>query len=75
MCFFVSLIPATVWVIIGFFVLFASTKAEGALRKFGHGLAIWVFIIASLIPVAGAYMAISGMCPMEQHLEEMMEKE
>jgi len=75
MCFFASLIPATVWIIIGFFVLFASTKAEGALRKFGHGLAIWVFIIASLIPVAGAYMAISGMCPMEQHLEEMMEKE
>jgi hypothetical protein len=27
MCFFFSLIPATVWVIIGFFVLFASTKA------------------------------------------------
>ncbi len=75
MCFFVSLIPATVWVIIGFFVLFASTKAEGALRKFGHGLAIWVFIIASLIPVAGAYMANSGMCPMEQHFAEMMEQE
>ena len=75
MCFFASLIPATVWIIIGFFVLFASTKAEGGLRKFGQVLAIWVFVIASFFPIAGAYMAISGMCPMEQHLEEMMEKE
>jgi len=75
MCFFVSLIPATVWIIIGFFVLFASTKAEGGLRKFGQVLAIWVFIIASFFPIAGAYMTILGMCPMEQHFEEMMEKE
>ena len=75
MCFFVSLIPATIWIIIGFFVLFASTKAEGGLRKFGQVLAIWVFIIASIIPLVGAYMTISGMCPMEQHFEEMMEKE
>ncbi len=75
MCFFVSLIPATVWVIIGFFVLFASTKAEGGLRKFGQVLAIWVFVIASFFPIAGAYMTISGMCPMGQHFEEMMERE
>ena len=75
MCFFVSLIPATVWIIIGFFVLFASTKAEGGLRKFGQALAIWVFIIASFFPIAGAYMTFSGMCPMEQRFEEMMEQE
>jgi len=75
MCFFASLIPATVWIIIGFFVLFASTKAEGGLRKFGQALAIWVFIIASFFPIAGAYMTISGMCPMEQGFEEMMEQE
>jgi len=75
MCFFVSLIPATVWIIIGFFVLFVSTKAEGGLRKFGQVLAIWTFIIASFFPIAGAYMTISGMCPMEQHFKEMMGKE
>ena len=69
MCFFISLIPATVWLVIGFFVLFASTKAEGGLRKFGQVLAIWVFIIASFFPIAGAYITISGMCPMEQILE------
>ncbi len=51
MCFFFSLIPATVWVIIGFFVLFASTKAEGGLRKFGQVLAIWSFVIATLFPL------------------------
>jgi len=38
-------------------------------------LAIWVFIIASFFPFDGAYITISGMCPMEQHFEEMMEKE
>ena len=75
MCFFISLIPATVWLVIGFFVLFASTKAEGGLRKFGQVLAICVFIIASFFPIAGAYITISGMCPMEQIFEEMMDKE
>ena len=75
MCFFISLIPATVWLVIGFFVLFASTKAEGGLRKFGQVLAIWVFIIASFFPIAGANITISGMCPMEQIFEEMMDKE
>jgi len=71
MCFFVSLIPATVWVIIGFFVLFASTKAEGGLRKFAQILAIWSFIIAALFPLGGAYVTLAGLCPMEVMMEQM----
>ena len=31
MCFFFSLIPATIWAVIGFFILFASTKTEGTI--------------------------------------------
>jgi ABC-type cobalamin transport system permease subunit len=71
MCFFFSLIPATVWLIIGFFVLFASTKAEGSLRKFGKVLAIWSFVIAALFPLAGAYVTLAGICPMEAMIEQM----
>ncbi len=71
MCFFFSLIPATVWVIIGFFVLFASTKAEGRLGKFGQVLAIWIFFIAALFPLGGAYVTVAGLCPLDAMMETM----
>ena len=62
--FFFSLIPATIFVVIGYFVLFSSTKAEGAVQKFGKILAIWIFFIALFFPICGAYVTISGQCPM-----------
>ncbi len=65
MCFFFSFIPATFWLVIGYFVLFSSTKAEGAVQKFGQVLAIWVFVIAVFFPVVGAYVTIAGLCPIE----------
>lgn len=71
MCFIFSLIPATFWVVIGYFVLFASTKADGAVQKFGRVLAVWLFIIALLIPLIGAYMTVTGLCQFEQIIQEM----
>jgi len=71
MCFFFSLLPATVWVIIGFFLLFASTKAEGGLRRFGQVLAIWSFVIAALFPLGAAFITLAGLCPMEAMMEQM----
>jgi hypothetical protein len=71
MCFFFSLIPATIWVILGFFVLFASTRSEGRLSKFGQILAIWAFIIAALFPLGGAFVTLAGLCPMEAMMESM----
>jgi hypothetical protein len=71
MCFFFSLIPATVWVVIGFFVLYVSTKAEGPLSMFGRILAIWAFVIAALFPLGGAYVTLAGLCPMESMIESM----
>ena len=71
MCFFFSLIPATIWVILGFFVLFASTRSEGRLRKFAQILAIWSFIIAALFPLGGAFVTLAGLCPMEAMMESM----
>ncbi len=74
MCFLMSLIPATFFVVIGYFVLFSSTKAEGGICIFGRILAIWIFIIASLFPLMGAYMSISGNCPMTRMMQNMHEK-
>lgn len=68
MCFFVSFLPATIWLVIGYFVLFVSRKGQGGIRTFGQLLAIWTFIIAALIPVAGLYVTISGLCPIEAML-------
>jgi hypothetical protein len=71
MCFVFSLIPATFWVVVGYFVLFASTKADGAVRRFGQVLAIWLFIIASLFPLMGTYVTLSGLCPIERMIQQM----
>ncbi len=69
MCFFFSLIPATMFVTIGYFVLFSSGKTEGGVSKFGQILAIWIFVIALLPPLAGAYMTLAGLCPIEQMMQ------
>ncbi len=71
MCFFFSLIPATVWAVIGFLVLFASTKAEGGLRKFGQVLGTWSLVIAALFPLGGAFVTLAGLCPMAAMMETM----
>ena len=65
MCFFFSFMPATFWAVVGYFVLFSSTKAEGGVKTFGRILAVWTFIIAGFIVLAGAYVTITGICPME----------
>ncbi len=69
MCFLISLIPATIIVVVGYFVLFASTKAEGGVRAFGRILAIWVFIIATFPLIGGAYVTLSGACPLTEMLK------
>jgi hypothetical protein len=75
MCFFFSLIPATIWVILGYFILFSSTKVQGTVQRFGYFLAIWVFIIAAFFPVMGAYVTFSGLCPsIETMIQSMHSK-
>lgn len=63
MYFFFSLIPATLAVVLGYFILFSSTKTEGAVKTFGQILAIWVFILAAVFPMAGAYATYAGLPP------------
>ena len=71
MCFFISLIPATVWVILGYFVLFSSAKANSGIRIFGQVLAIWIFVIAAAIVIAAAYVTAAGLCPIGDMLRSM----
>lgn len=71
MCFFFSVLPATVWVILGYFILFSSTKAEGSLRTFGRVLAIWVFVIAAFFPLMGAFVTLADLCPIERLIQQM----
>lgn len=71
MCFFFSLIPATFWLVLGYFILFSSTKTEGRLRTFGRILAIWTFVIATLMPLGALYVTFAGLCPMEAMMESM----
>ena len=70
MCFLISLVPATFWVTIGYFVLFSSSKSESGVKAFGRILAIWIFVIALIPLIAGAYVSLSDLCPIEQMLEE-----
>jgi len=71
MCLIFSLFPATFFVLVGFFVLYFSKKTGGGLRIFGIILAIWFFIIAVFFPIFGAYMTLSGQCPMTEMMQQM----
>jgi hypothetical protein len=71
MCFIFSLIPTTIFIVIGYFVLFSSAKTEGAVKKFGQFLAIWVFIIAAFFIVMGSYVTLSGLCPVGEIMQSM----
>lgn len=65
MCFFFSFMPATFWMILGYFILFSSTRAEGRVKTLGQALAVWAFVIAGFIVLAGAYVTMAGWCSME----------
>ncbi|UCD55517.1 MAG: hypothetical protein JSV93_01590 [Candidatus Omnitrophota bacterium] len=59
-----SMMPATMFVVIGFFILFTATKGQGFISRFGQILAIWIFIIAISIIIHGTYITFTGKCPM-----------
>lgn len=61
MMFAMSLIPGTAFVVIGYFVLFTSTRSAGTMRRFGQYLAIWIFFLAGAVVLAGLLMPTLGM--------------
>ncbi len=70
MCLLFSLFPATMFTILGYIVLYCSTKADGTVKIFGKVLSICVFILAAMPLIMGAYVTLAGICP----LGPMMEK-
>jgi len=58
MCLIFSFIPATLFLVLGYFVLFSSSKADGIVQKLGQRLAIWVFVVGLFIPIMGAALTI-----------------
>ena len=71
MCFFFSFLPATIWLVLGYFIMFSSTKAGGNMQTFGRILAIWVFVIAAFIPIMAAYITLNDLCPLAALFESM----
>ena len=65
MCFFFSFMPATFWLVVGYFVLLSATKSEGWILTFGRVVATWIFLISGSILMAGAYVTLNDMCPIE----------
>lgn len=71
MYFFFSLIPATIWIVLGYFLLFASARAQGPMQTFGRVLTIWVFTIAALFPLMGAYATFADLGSMADMMRSM----
>jgi hypothetical protein len=64
MCFFIGLMPATLLMIVSYFVLFSSNKTDSrGTRIFGQVLAIWLFVIAASIFITASYVTLAGLCP------------
>jgi len=68
---FVSLIPATLAAALGYFILFSSTRSQGAVKTLGRTLAIWVFVLAALLPVAGGYLTVADLSPVGEMMRSM----
>jgi len=56
--------PATIALIIAFFVLTSADKAKGNMQKFGKVLGKWIIILALLFVANGVYGQITGKCAM-----------
>ncbi len=69
MCLLFSLFPATMLAVLGYIVLYFSTKSDGPVKTFGRVLAIWVFVLAALPLIMGAYVTIAGICPIGPMME------
>ena len=75
MYFTFSLLPATLLAVLGYVVLYCAIRSDGAMNILGKVLAIWVFILALLFPLTGAYFSIAGLSPLEEHFQQMRGRE
>ena len=71
MYFYFSLIPATFAFALGYFILFSSSRAQGAVKVLGRILAVWVFVLAALFPAAGGYVTYADLSPVGSMMRSM----
>lgn len=71
MWFLSSLLPATLPLVLGYFVLVAAARTQGATASFGRILAVWLFALAALFPLAGAYVSFAGLSPLDAAMQRM----
>lgn len=71
MCFIFSLMPATVFLALGYLVLYGATHSEGGFQTFGKILSVWIFILAAFPPLIGAYVTIADVCPIEAIVQQI----
>jgi hypothetical protein len=60
MIYFLALLPATALTVAGYFVLFLSSRTDGALRTFGKYLGFWAFTLAGLVILGAIFAAAHG---------------
>ena len=70
-----TLLLATVFAVLGYLTLYCSIRSEGGVRTLGRVLAVWVFVVALLFVLTGAYFSITGYSPLETHVQEMHGRE
>ena len=68
-----SLLPATLFVVMAYIVFYCTLRIEGGMKTFGQVLTVWLFILAIILPLSGAYLSISGYSPMQDHMRQMGE--
>jgi hypothetical protein len=66
MCLLFSLVPASVFTTLSYFVWFAAGNSQGSRQQWGNYLAIWLLIVALGFITCGAYVTFAGLCPMER---------
>ena len=78
MSFLVSLLPATIFVVIGYFVIYSSAKSEGGVKRFGQILGAWLLFLGgvtviggTLGPMFGLQGPMGGMGNMSEHMSRM----
>ena len=74
MCFFFGFIPATIFAVIGYFLLASAGHAEGTLQMVGKVLGVWLFVLAVLPLAGGAYMTLGGKCAIGSHMGGCMDR-
>jgi hypothetical protein len=62
MCFYVSVVAAAVFALLGFGALYVADRTTEAVQGVARLLGIWLFVLA-LFPLAGGvYFSVSGTC-------------